>query len=83
MRAACDETISTHAKRLEADLQEAIARHPPLEPVTAESLALYTQTVLQGAFVLSKAKGNREPLLDAITHLKRYFTLLFRTAAHG
>jgi TetR/AcrR family transcriptional regulator, transcriptional repressor for nem operon len=83
MRAACDDTISAHAALLEADLREAIAQHPPVEPVTAASLALYTQTVLQGGFVLSKAKGNRQPLLDAITHLKRYLTLLFRPAAHA
>ena len=82
MRAACDDTISAHAARLEADLREAIRLHPPVDPVTAASLALYTQTVLQGGFVLSKAKGNREPLLDAITHLKRYLTLLFRPAAN-
>ena len=51
--------------------REAIAQHPPLEAVTAESLALYTQTVLQGGFVLSKATGDRAPLLDAIAHLKQ------------
>jgi TetR/AcrR family transcriptional repressor of nem operon len=51
--------------------------HPPRVPVTAESLAIYTQTVLQGGFVLSKAHGDRAPLLEALAHLKNYLTLLF------
>lgn len=78
IRAACGATIDAHAARLADDLREAIARHAPREPVEAGSLALYTQTVIQGGFVLAKARGDNAPLLDAITHLKRYFTLLFR-----
>jgi hypothetical protein len=33
--------------------------------------------VLQGGFVLAKAKGNADPLLDGIAHLRRYVQLLF------
>ena len=55
----------------------AIERHPPRLPVTAEGLATYSQTVLQGGFVLAKAKGNRAPLLEAIEHLRQYLMLLF------
>jgi toxin ParE1/3/4 len=51
--------------------------HPARLPVTAGSLAIYTQTVLQGGFVLSKARGDRGPLLEALAHLKNYITLLF------
>ncbi len=43
----------------------------------SESLAIYTQTVLQGGFVLSKARGNRAPLLEALAHLRNHLTLLF------
>jgi TetR/AcrR family transcriptional repressor of nem operon len=77
IRAACGASITDHAARLAEDFREAIAAHPPREAVTAESLALYTQTVLQGGFVMSKAQGDRAPLLDAIAHLKRYFIYLF------
>ncbi len=81
IREACGDTIFEHAQRLEADIREAIDRHPPTLPVTAESLALHTQVVLQGGFVIAKARGNNTPLLDAIEHLKRYFMLLFAARA--
>jgi TetR/AcrR family transcriptional repressor of nem operon len=77
MRAACAASIEGHADKLADDLRLAIALHPPRLPVTAESLAIYTQTVLQGGFVLSKARGDRAPLLEALAHLKDYLTLLF------
>lgn len=80
IRAACGDTIFEHAQRLEADLRAAITLYPPAEPVTAESLALYTQVVLQGGFVIAKARGDNQPLLDAIEHLRRYFRLLFGAA---
>jgi TetR/AcrR family transcriptional repressor of nem operon len=59
------------------DFRLAIALHPPRLPVAAESLAIYTQTVLQGGFVLSKARSDRAPLLEALAHLKNYLTLMF------
>jgi TetR/AcrR family transcriptional regulator, transcriptional repressor for nem operon len=82
IRAACGDTIFEHAQRLEVDFREAIARHPPREPVSAESLALHTQCVLQGGFVVAKARGNNSPLLDAIEHLRRYIALLFAVPAN-
>ena len=44
---------------------------------TAKDLALHTQAVLQGAFVLAKAKGGAEVAADSIDHLRRYVELLF------
>lgn len=78
IRAACGATIDAHAERLVSDLQAAIEKYPPRMPVSAESLALYTQTVVQGGFVLAKARGDRAPLLDALAHLRQYFALLFQ-----
>jgi TetR/AcrR family transcriptional regulator, transcriptional repressor for nem operon len=78
IRAACGATINAHAERLASDFHAALEKYPPVTPVTAESLALYTQSVLQGGFVLSKAEGNRAPLLDALAHLRRYLALLFQ-----
>lgn len=88
IRAACGATINAHAERLASDFRAALQRYPTLTPVTAESLAVYTQTVLQGGFVLAKAQGGRAPLLDALAHLKRYLALLFqkplkKEKAHG
>jgi TetR/AcrR family transcriptional repressor of nem operon len=79
IRAACGACITGHAQQLEHDFRAALAAHPPREPVSAASLALFTQTVLQGGFVLSKATGDRAPLLDALAHLKRYLSQLFQS----
>ncbi|MEO7774290.1 MAG: VOC family protein [Steroidobacteraceae bacterium] len=78
IRVACGDTINAHAERVAIDFRAALAQYPTLAPVTAEDLALYTQTVLQGGYVLSKARGDRAPLLKALTHLKRYIALLFK-----
>ena len=43
----------------------------------ADHLALHTQVVLQGAFVVAKAHGDARVATDAIDHLRRYFELLF------
>jgi TetR/AcrR family transcriptional repressor of nem operon len=78
IRAACGATINAHAERLALDFRAALEKYPPVTPVTAESLARYTQSVLQGGFVLAKAQGDRAPLLDALAHLQRYLALLFQ-----
>jgi TetR/AcrR family transcriptional regulator, transcriptional repressor for nem operon len=44
---------------------------------TAKSLALHTQAVIQGAFILAKATGRAEIAADSIDHLIRYLELLF------
>ena len=75
--AACGASIEGHADKLAEDFRLAIALHPPRLPVTAESLAIYTQTILQGGFVLLKARGDRAALLEALVHLKNYLALLF------
>lgn len=77
IRSACGACITDHASSLEADFDAALRKYRPRERVTAQSLALYTQTVLQGGFVLAKAKGDAGPLLDGIAHLERYLQLLF------
>lgn len=77
IRAACGAAITDHAATLEADFDEALRRHPPREPVSARSLALHTQAVLQGSFVLAKAQASAAPVQDAIAHLRRYLQLLF------
>jgi TetR/AcrR family transcriptional regulator, transcriptional repressor for nem operon len=78
IRAACDASISGHAATLEADIAAAIM-HYGVKGVTAQSLALYTQVVLQGGFILAKAKGGPEAARESVAHLKRYFVMLFNT----
>lgn len=79
--AACARSISGHAGTLEADIREAVATHGAVGAWSPESLALHTQAVLQGAFILAKAKGGAEVAADSIDHLRRYLTLLFRRDA--
>ena len=76
IRAACDASISGHAEKLEADLSEAIATRG-IADVTAHGLALHTQAVLQGAFILAKAKGGPEIARESVVHLRRYLEMLF------
>jgi TetR/AcrR family transcriptional repressor of nem operon len=76
IRAACDRYISEHAERLCGDLAEAKARCAPDADWTPESAALYAQAVLQGAFVLAKAKHGPKVAADCLDHLKRYFETL-------
>lgn len=78
IRLACDATIGSHAATVESDIADAMKRYRIRAPWTAESLALHTQAVLQGAFILAKAKGHAGVAEDSIEHLRRYVELLFR-----
>ena len=77
IRDACNRSISQHAAALVPDIEEAMRRRDMHPDWTAESLALYTQATLQGAFILAKAKHNREVAAATIDHLRRYLELLF------
>ncbi|MDF0546551.1 TetR/AcrR family transcriptional regulator [Sphingobium sp. H39-3-25] len=77
IRAACASSITSHAERLEADIEAAMAVRGVAPEWTAKSLALHTQAVLQGAFILAKATGGPEVAADSIDHLRRYLQLLF------
>lgn len=78
IRAACEASIAGHARTLEPDIAEAMTRHGVSGAWTPESLALHTQAVLQGAFILAKAKNGADIAADTIEHLKRYVALLFK-----
>jgi TetR/AcrR family transcriptional regulator, transcriptional repressor for nem operon len=78
IRHACDESIGGHAALLEPDIADAMKLYRIRAPWTAGSLALHTQAVLQGAFILAKAKGSAAVVEASIDHLRRYIELLFR-----
>jgi TetR/AcrR family transcriptional repressor of nem operon len=82
IRAACEASISGHAAKIQADIAEAMKRHGIRARWTAESLALHTQAVLQGAFILAKARGDAAIAEASIAHLRRYIELLFKPARH-
>ena len=77
IRDACDASISGHARKVEADIEEAMQRYGIEADWTAASLALHTQAVLQGAFILAKAKGGPAVAAASVDHLRRYIELLF------
>lgn len=72
IRAVCDQHISEHAATVAHDLAQAKALYAPHAAWTAESLGLFTQAVIQGAFVLAKARGGPEVAVDCLSHLRRY-----------
>ncbi len=77
IRNACERAISAHAAEVAKDIALAKEYYEPDAAWTAESLALFTQAVLQGSFILAKAKNGQEVAVDSIQHLKRYAEMLF------
>ena len=82
IRDACERSISRHAAEVAKDLELARRLHAPDATWTAESLALYTQAVLQGAFILAKARNGSRVAEDCLDHLRRYLEMLFHHARH-
>lgn len=77
IRAACHASIVNHAATLEADIAAAVKQYDMTKTISAASLALHTQAVLQGAFILAKASGDVSIAVESTAHLKRYFEMLF------
>jgi TetR/AcrR family transcriptional regulator, transcriptional repressor for nem operon len=80
IREACEASISGHAAKIEVDIAQAMKRYRLRAPWSAASLALHTQAVLQGAFIMAKAKGGAAIAAASIDHLHRYIKLLFQPA---
>jgi TetR/AcrR family transcriptional repressor of nem operon len=76
MRSAAQDAVLAGAGHVLKDLELVLKAHP-VEGVTAESLALYCQTVLQGSIVVAKALSDNGPVAEAIDHLQRYLRQLF------
>ena len=82
IRDACARAIFDHAETLEADIAAAVAARAVTPSWSAKSLALHTQAVLQGAFILAKAKGGAQVAAESVDHLRRYVELLFEQPKH-
>lgn len=78
LREACKQSISGHAATLEPDIAAAMKKCNLHGNWTPQSLALYTQATIQGAFILAKARGGAEVAEMMVDHLRRYVELLFR-----
>lgn len=77
IRQACADSIFGHAATLVPDIAAAMAARG-ITGFSPESLAVHTQAVLQGAFILAKAADDPALAIDSVDHLKRYLTLLFQ-----
>ena len=77
LRAACDTHISAHAAQIATIIAEAKRRYAPEAPWSAESLALHIQAVLQGAFILAKARQGPRVAAECLQHLRRYLETQF------
>ncbi len=77
IRKACDKHIGEHAGMLEADISEALRKYAIRAEWSAASLALYTQAVIQGAFILAKARHGPAVAAACLDHLRRYLEMLF------
>lgn len=77
IRHACEAHIVRHTDEVAKDAAAAKTLYAPDAEWSAESLALYMQAVLQGAFVLAKAKGGPKVARECLAHLRRYVLHLF------
>ena len=83
IREACERNIRGHAMTLREDIAQAQRLYAPSADWSAESLALHTQAVIQGAFILAKAGGGAAAAAESLTHLRRYIELLFARPARA
>lgn len=75
IRAACDASITGHAETLVPDIAAALTAHD-VTGIDPHGLALHTQAVLQGGFILAKAKGDPAVARQSVAYLKHYVALL-------
>jgi len=77
IRAACDKGLSSHIAALTRDIEAAKKRYVPDATWSADSVGAFIQSVLQGAFILAKAKQNPKVVRESLSHLRRYLGYLF------
>lgn len=77
IREACERHICAHAATLVPDIEAAIRKYGIQPGWTAESLAYHMQAVIQGAFILAKARQNVQVAAACLDHLRRYLKTLF------
>ncbi|HEX5233917.1 MAG TPA: TetR/AcrR family transcriptional regulator [Silvibacterium sp.] len=74
---ACHQSITSHAATLESDIAQAMQEYAVHADWTPRSLALYTQAVIQGAFILAKTGEGIPIAASCLDHLRRYVEMLF------
>jgi TetR/AcrR family transcriptional regulator, transcriptional repressor for nem operon len=77
IKEACYRSIFHHAESLESDINEAKKIYANKAKWIPKSVALHTQAVIQGSFILAKASGQAKLAAESIDHLENYIHLLF------
>jgi TetR/AcrR family transcriptional repressor of nem operon len=77
IREACEAALTSHVDALTKDVEAAKKLYASRAKWTAESVGIYMQAVLQGAFIFAKAKQTPQVAREAIDHLRRYIEMLF------
>ena len=72
IRDACRAGIEGHAATLVPTIAAAKARHAPRAKWTPESLALFTQAALEGAFIVGKGADDAQAAAPLIAHLRAH-----------
>ncbi len=72
----CGTHIEEHAAVIAKDIEEAKSKYAPDAHI--EGLELFTQAVVQGAFILAKAKRDSAIAAQCFDHLRQYIELIFR-----
>ncbi len=83
IRDACFEHIREHAETLVPTIEQALRQQGLEDAVDARELALFTQTVLQGAFVLAKASQSADVAASGVRHLRHYIASLLGSTLEG
>ena len=78
IRVACEQALSAQAAELARDIAAAKRLYTPRAKWSAESVANFIESVLQGSFILAKAKQGPEVVRENIKHLSRTLRLLFQ-----
>ena len=82
IRAACERALSSHTTELTRDVEAARRRYAPAATWSAKSVATFIQAVLQGSFILAKAKQGPEVVRENLEHLRRTLLVLFQPDEH-
>jgi TetR/AcrR family transcriptional regulator, transcriptional repressor for nem operon len=77
LRRACESCFDESTGFLKAELDAAVAKHRPKEKIDTRTLADYMIATIQGALILAKARKDSGPVVESMSHLKRYLAGLF------
>ena len=83
IRAACERALSAHISELTRDVEAARRLYAPDATWSAESVAAFIQSVLQGSFILAKAEQSPEVVRENLEHLRHTLRALLQPDSYS